>query len=121
MNNHKDEWFQLGPDACARMSTLYFERNIPDDTAESLKNTINNLDMILEKLGKDKTSPHYDNEMSLRKAILNLRSYIYDSASRIERITQICEDITFDLDDVCREGAFNYFFLVKYRDLELRA
>lgn len=118
MIDGNDEVFELGWRGEAGMSDFYLpEPWIPRDTIDNIKESIESIDSLIDTLGKDDSDPYYDNEMSFRGVLLNIKTILERKVSYIEETTELCDSILSDLRETCYYQAFTYPFLVKYRDL----
>ena len=112
MPNSDDICYEVGPDAYAAMSH-FSVREIADadNVIESIKTAIWQIAALIEPLGKDETSPYYENELLFRNALMNIKNEFEDNMSRIDRAINFCDLTLGELDEVCYYEAVTESFL----------
>jgi hypothetical protein len=119
MPDSEDICYEVGPDAYYAMSR-YFNREIENDTVESFKDAIEEINTLIDALGKnDDDSYEYENEMLFRKALMNIRQYLEEWMSRINIGINVCEKALRDINEVCYYQAVTESFLNEW-DVETK-
>lgn len=110
------KWYHIGPEAVLGLKRLSDELGMPDDTVTFLNNCLTDIDEIIETLGKDSNSEHYEHEIAFRKSMENIKTFFDESIQVIEKLSEKCEDILRNLDDVLANEGYSEFFLYEYQN-----
>lgn len=110
------QYYPIGKDALQGLMHLSYELGMPDDTVNFLHNCHGDIEEIINALGTDRNSEHFDNEQKFRQAMLQIKNVFEESIDCIEKMCEECEDILTELDDVLDNEAYDEFFLRKYQE-----
>ena len=109
-----DLCYEVGPEASFRMYMFTPEILIPTDTVDTLKENLSQILYLAEGLAKDKTDPHYEEEMMFSDAVLYISQIFRASISHIEDAINACDRCMSDLNSSCQDGVVYCDLIEKY-------